>query len=78
VFRREKRCLKCGEVFVPGIGGVNLVVITLRQCPHCGKMTNISAKEARVEPKKEKDKLEELNEEELLKRRIEESKYSKD
>jgi hypothetical protein len=43
-------------------------------------MTNISAKEARVEPKKEKDKLEELtelNEEELLRRRIEESRYSK-
>ena len=77
MFRKEKRCLKCGETFVPGIGGVNLIVVTLRRCPHCGKMTNISAPEARVVEEKEKDKLGELNEEELLKRRIEESKYFK-
>lgn len=75
-----RRCKRCGELFVPGLFGINLFVVRIRRCTNCGKLTPLyvwgdgeaPATEASAQPQEEL-----VSEEEMLRRRIEESKYAK-
>jgi hypothetical protein len=83
------KCKKCGAVFEQGFGGAILALhigpLHYMKCPKCGKSSwfNIysSVKDAVTYPEQEKrqDELLQspLSEEELEKKRIEESKYEK-
>jgi NMD protein affecting ribosome stability and mRNA decay len=74
-----RRCRRCGELFVPGLIGINLVIVRIRRCSVCGKLTPLyvwgDAPAEREEAKVGEEKI--IDEEELLRRRIEESKYAK-
>jgi NMD protein affecting ribosome stability and mRNA decay len=73
-----RRCRRCGELFVPGLFGINLVIVRIRRCSVCGKLTPLYVwGDAPAE--REEAKVEEtlIDEDELLRRRIEESKYAK-
>ena len=73
-----RRCRRCGELFAPGLFGINLLVVRIRRCSVCGKLTPLYVwGDAPVEQKDEKKEEETLIDEELLRRRIEESKYAK-
>jgi len=74
-----RRCKRCGEYFVPGLFGINLFMVRIRKCSHCGKLTPVYLWGDREGPKIEEDHQQEelISEEEMLKRRIEESKYAK-
>jgi hypothetical protein len=82
------KCKKCGAVFEQGRGGAVLTPhigpFHYIKCPACGKSSwlNIySSVKDRVtypsEEKKPEEQVERLSEEELERRRIEESKYEK-
>jgi len=75
-----RRCRRCGELFIPGLFGINLVVVRIRRCSMCGKLTPLfvwgDPVDARAEEKAMKP-AEAYDEEEMLQRRIEESKYAR-
>ena len=73
-----RRCRRCGELFAPGLFGINLLVVRIRRCSVCGKLTPLFVwGDLPAEQKEEKKEEETLIDEELLRRRIEESKYAK-
>jgi hypothetical protein len=77
-----RRCRRCGELFVPGLFGINLFVVRIRRCSVCGKLTPLfiwgdGPAAQQSEENVQKEKATELDEEEVLKRRIEESKYDR-
>ena len=74
-----RRCRRCGELFVPGLFGINLLIVRIRRCSVCGKLTPLYVWGDPPAARKEESKGEEvlIDEEELLRRRIEESKYAK-
>ncbi len=74
-----RRCRRCDELFVPSLFGINLLVVRIRRCSVCGKLTPLyvwgDSPADQKEEKQEKEIV--VDEEELLRRRIEESKYAK-
>ena len=77
-----RRCRRCGELFVPGLFGINLFVVRIRRCGVCGKLTPlfIWGDGPAADQLQENDQHEgsaELDEDEVLRRRIEESKYDR-
>jgi hypothetical protein len=78
-----RRCRRCGELFVPSPFGLNLFVVRIRRCNVCGKFTPLyiwgdgpAAGQPESEPTSHESALE-SDEEETLRRRIEESKYDR-
>jgi len=73
-----RRCRRCGELFVPGLFGINLFIVRIRRCSVCGKLTPLFIwGDPPVEQKEEKKEEIPIDEDEMLRRRIEESKYIK-
>lgn len=74
-----RRCRRCGELFIPSLFGINLLVVRIRRCSACGKFTPLYVWGDPPAAQKEEKQEEEIvvDEEELLRRRIEESKYAK-
>lgn len=74
-----RRCRRCGELFIPSLFGINLLIVRIRRCSVCGKLTPLfvwgDPPAAQQEEKKEEEIV--VDEDELLQRRIEESKYAK-
>lgn len=78
-----RRCRRCGELFVPSLFGLNLFVVRIRRCNVCGKLTPLyiwGDGPAAGQPEEETGShvaATERDEEEALRRRIEESKYDR-
>lgn len=78
-----RRCRRCGELFVPSPFGINLVVVSVRRCSVCGRMTPLfiwgdgPGPERREPEVDSQTSMRESDEDEVLKRRIEESKYDR-
>ena len=77
-----RRCRRCGELFVPGLFGINLLVVRIRRCGVCGKLTPIfiwgdGPAAGPLEPETPLLEKTPADEDELLRRRIEESKYDR-
>ncbi len=73
-----RRCRRCGELFAPSLFGINLLVVRIRRCSVCGKLTPLFVWGDPPAKQREERKEETLiDEDELLQRRIEESKYAK-
>ncbi len=76
-----RRCRGCGELFVPGLFGINLFVVRIRRCGVCGKLTPLfiwgDGPAERSQESVEQEKVPELDEDEVLRRRIEESRYDR-
>ena len=77
-----RRCRRCGELFVPGLFGINLFVVRIRRCGACGKLTPLfiwgdgpAAEQSQENVEQEKGPG--LDEDEALRRRIEESRYDR-
>jgi rRNA maturation protein Nop10 len=69
----ERTCSHCGEKFKPRFFlAIKLGTKRLERCPHCHKFTDVYAPPKAVEKKEHTDAP--VNEEESLKRRIEDSK----
>lgn len=88
IYMTRVKCKKCEAVFEQGLGGAALAPhigpLHYVKCPACGKRSwlNIysSVKDPVTWPEEEKQQQatpQELSEEELEKKRIEESKYEK-
>jgi hypothetical protein len=82
------KCKKCGAVFEQGRGGAVLAPhigpFHYIKCPACGKSSWLNVYRSVKDPvtypqeeKKPEEQLERLSEDELERRRIEESKYEK-
>jgi hypothetical protein len=74
-----RRCRRCGELFVPGLFGINLFVVRIRRCGVCGKLTPLFVwgDGPAVEATAEHADRPPADEDEILRRRIEESKYDR-
>lgn len=77
-----RRCRRCGELFVPSPFGLNLFVVRIRRCGVCGKFTPLyvwgdGPVAGRSEPEAHQEKMLDADEDEVLRRRIEESKYDR-
>ena len=77
-----RRCRRCGELFVPSPFGINLLVVMIRRCGVCGKLTPLFIwGDAPVSDGQDagaqQEKVSEIDEDEILRRRIEESKYDR-
>ncbi len=71
---KPRICPHCGKQFVPGPAGVSLVFINLRRCANCGRWVNINKAHIPEEVEEQKN-LGEISQEDILRRRIEESKH---
>ncbi|MBI0583642.1 MAG: hypothetical protein ISF22_05375 [Methanomassiliicoccus sp.] len=74
-----RRCRRCGELFVPGLFGLNLFVVRIRRCNVCGKLTPLyiwgDGPDVHAEAMAKEEVV--VDEEEMLRRRVEESKYDR-
>ena len=73
----ERVCPGCGGVFTRRIFGINLLTIRLERCPLCGKWSLFKAfsGESVAEAKARAEVLEKIDEEEMIRRRLEESRF---
>lgn len=77
-----RRCRRCGELFVPGLFGLNLFVVRIRRCGVCGKFTPLfiwgdGPAAEQLHENAEQEKMPDLDEDEVLRRRIDESRYDR-
>ncbi len=77
-----RRCRRCGELFVPGMFGLNLLVVRIRRCGVCGKMTPLfiwgdAPDDGRGSAATGGEESVPMNEDEVLKRRMDESRYER-
>ena len=77
-------CPKCGRPFSRHVWGINLMVGKLDRCPHCGKWSIVraqplsvlrQAEQAELENADHEGQLQEMSEEERLRKELDNSRY---